>query len=62
MSSEPKILPSIRIDNISTQHQTDLINKLKLALHPLFENKSVQKLINDEIEKRIQNREWDMNI
>ena len=52
--------PTVKTDNISCQHQSDLLNKLKIAVYPLFNDKVARKLIEEEIEKR-KKEDWDYN-
>ncbi len=49
----------LRLDNISHQHQYDLLNKLRASIHPHFNDKIARRMIEDEIEKRKRDGEWD---
>ena len=56
-----KAIPDLTIltDNIPYQHQTDLINKLKIAINPLFNDEVAARLIRIEIDKRKKEGTWD---
>ncbi len=49
----------IRVNNIPYQHQTDLMEKLKIAINPLFNDEAVARLVHIEIDKRKKEGSWD---
>ena len=49
---------SIKTDNISYQHHYDLACKMRMSMHPKFNDIKAQKLVREEIEKRRKNGKW----
>ena len=48
----------LRVDNIDSIHQYDLMMKLSISLHPSINDTLATKLVMDEIETRKQNGTW----
>ena len=61
MSCQNKIGIKIRTDNIPYLDQYALINKLKIATHPYFNDKATIQIIEKEMKNRKKDGIWDFD-